>query len=191
MFRPLEEPESLADENTDIREIIYHYRMAGETLAWIAAKLNLSLNRTATYMRQYTVEMSKHVNLEDRQSVVQMELDRLDQLQASHWVPATEYHEVATLVGKGESAHVELVEAPPDINHAKFVLDLMRHRAKLQGLEQLNPTDQNVVHQVLVVGASQQAFLEALQAGQHPALPSGHRDNDVEGEAVEVEEFTT
>ena len=151
-------------EGMDIRERIYHYRIAGESIAEIATRFGIGKARCATLYRQFTTELATVADRGGRASLVQLELDRLDQLQRAQWSMASLGDEKA----------------------AKMVLEIMKHRAKLLGLEELPPTDVSVVRSVLVVGNDTASFLASLEQGRKPQLASGDPDNEIEGE-VEME----
>lgn len=152
--------QEVVENPMDIRERIYHYRVAGESITSIAKNLDISVIRCGTLYREFVTELAKVADIDSRKNTVALELTRLDALQAAHW---------------------SMAEAG-DINASKMVLELMKQRSRLLGLEQLSPVDTNIVHSVLVVGNSTAAFLESLEAGRRkPELASADPDNDIEG----------
>jgi hypothetical protein len=88
--------------------------------------------------------------------VVQTELDRLDVLQQTYWQNALQ----------GERSDAE------------FVLKVMSHRMKLLGLDQLQADTKQQIAQVLVVGGSQQEFIDALNAGRNQQALTGRSPED-------------
>jgi hypothetical protein len=154
------------DTPGDIRRVIYHYRRAGEPLAAIAQRMGISVSRVTKYYRDYITELAKYVTVEDHRVALLEENARLDILQSSFWDQATD--------GQDKDA-------------AKFVLDVMRLRADLNGLKQMNPADREVVHKVLVISQDKSSFLEALAMGQRGELMSGDPDNDIVGEVSQEE----
>lgn len=146
-------------DEIDIYERIYHYRLAGESIHDIAKRFGITPGRAGHMFREFVTELAKLSDQGTRQTMVSLELDRLDQLQKAHWEMAKIGDDKAT----------------------KTVLEIMKHRAKLLGLEQLSPTDALTVHSVLVVGTNTASFLESLESGRK-RLSSGDPDNDIEGE---------
>lgn len=171
----------------DVRARVYHYRQAGESFAQIGAKLGIKPAKASRLYDAYVEGLNKYISAPDHKAALAEELRRIDTLQAAHWYLATEEHEVPMVVGRGENARVEMTEVGPDINSAKFVLDLMKHRADLLQLKLPNPTDHQSMQKVLIVSQSAADFLNALQEGQRGTLTSGHPDNVIVGE-VETEE---
>lgn len=168
-------------DDADLGRKIYYYRLAGELMADIADRLDINVLEATKLHREYVIELATAPKL-SRDEVIAMESDRLDQLMHAHWHAATQEHKVPMKVKiSREEEEIELVDMPPDINEAKLVLEVMKQRSKLHGLEVIDPKDQTTVQQILIVGASQASFLADLQAGQQ-SLPSGDQDNVIEGE---------
>lgn len=179
---------SVLDERESVLElqrVVYHYRMAGETIDAIAEKLSLTVNQVVKYHRAYMVHLARAQEAEGVEHGKMLELDRLDTLMRAHWPYATESHEQDVVVGTGRNQHVERIVMPPDLAAAKMVLDVIKQRAKLKGWEVADPVDNATVQNILIVGTNQKAYLEAMLAGRAEALDSAHPDNVLEGEVEE------
>lgn len=170
----------------DLQRIVYHYRMAGETVDSIAEKLNIRINQVVKYHRAYMVRLAKAGEIESVDHAKLMELDRLDTLMRAHWPMATEDWTEDVLVGSGPHQHLEAVTRPPSERSARLVLDVIKQRARLRGWDVTEAVDAGTVQNILIVGNNQKAYLEAMLAGRQHALDSGHTDNVLEGETEEA-----
>lgn len=138
---------------------VYHLRLAGFSFERIVR----SIEPKPKYVEvrkaysKFVEKLGRHQVIDDRRALLDMELARLDELQASVWDKAID----------GGS-----------LDHAKVLLEVMKHRAKIAHLEQATP-DRVTVNNVLVSG-SQQQFIEALRSAR--ALPGRYVDNSYQEE---------
>ena len=160
----------------DLAKKVYHYRMAGESIPDIAEKLGLDLRTTAKLQRAYSKRLIRY---DASTTTKAMELDRMDALMASHWPIATQHHQREAVVGSGPNAHIEMITAPPDVQSAKLVLEVIKQRSRLMGWDVPDPVDHNTIQNILIVGNSQREFLEALEAGRQT------QENVLEGQVIE------
>lgn len=179
--------EVVDSDTMPVEEKVYHLRVGGLSIPEIASRLDLTKVQCATLYKNYLTELSKLAEIEDTDSALLLEKSRLDALFDTYWERATTPHQAKMLVGKGADAYYADVEMDPDIDAAKFVLEVSKQRAKLEGFDQLSPVDTATVHQVLVVGNDTASFLAALQEGRRPQLTSGDPDNEVLEGTVESE----
>lgn len=148
-------------DHNDLNRRIYHLKLGGTPFPDIATTMEMTTDEVYMRYRKYTMWAAKHFGGDERQMVVQTELDRLDMLQQTYW-------QNALLGEKGD---------------AEFVLKVMTHRMKLLGLDQMSTDSKQQIAQVLVVGGSQQEFIDALNAGRHQqslAGPSPEDGDDLE-----------
>jgi len=144
-------------DNSDLNRRIYHLKLGGMPFPDIAATMEMGTDEVIQRYRNYTVWAAKVFGGDEREMVIQTELDRLDMLQQTYWQNAL----------LGERADAE------------FCLKVMTHRMKLLGLDQMQADTKQQIAQVLVVGGSQQEFIDALNAGRQqgalagPALEDG------------------
>jgi hypothetical protein len=179
--RPPDIVDLIDPDGPNLDEQIYHLRIGGLTFRRIARELNISLARVSAHYQNYLEVLASCAPHSDTREVeVSLELERLDRIQEGFWKSATEQHTEPMVMKSGSRSYVEDVEVGPNATSARMVLEVMKHRAKLKGWDQPDPQDAAGVQRVLIIGGSQESFLEALQAGRRPALTSGHRDNEEE-----------
>jgi hypothetical protein len=142
---------------------IYHLKLGGMDFVEIAQRYQITTDVAMQKYRSYLVEAAKTFGGDQRDMVVQTELARLDSLQQTYWHSALQ----------GERADGE------------FVLKVMAHRMKLLGLDQLQADTKQQIAQVLVVGGSQQEFIDALNAGRNQQVLAGPSPED--GDDLEVD----
>jgi len=142
----------------DVAQRIYHLRKIGETFPDIRKYLDhdgieLSLSQVVGLFRGFQKSLAQAYGPEDREQLLGMELERLDELQKAWWNEATQ--EVAA---------------------AKLVLDISKQRSRLLGLDIPDGTDKNVQQTVLIIGDDKRSFMEALQQGKEsrPAMLTSH-----------------
>lgn len=141
---------------TDPEAQVYHLRKSGMSFLDIAERLAISSAEAIAAFRRYTVTLAASYSLDERQALVQLELERLNDLQAAVWAPAT----------AGDRASIETA------------LKIMAHRSKLLQLDAVTPVDNQQVQNILVVGGDQETFLEALRAGRKKAVTSADPENE-------------
>jgi len=128
--------------------------MGGLSFEQIAARFGMTVDQAITAYRERVTTAAMVFGEDKRDMITQLELDRLDALQAPHWGPATDMQE-------------------PDIKAGEFVLKVMQHREKLLKLGDLSANTPETVARVLVVGGNQAEFIEALQSGRNQHLAGG------------------
>ena len=107
--------------------------------------LNLTPQRVAAIYRDRVNHVTTTYGMEDNHQELGMEIERLNDLQQAHWDEA--------VMG--------------DINHTKIVLDVMKQRHRLLGLDQLNAADSLVQQTVLVIGQEKDDWVTALAHGKN------------------------
>ena len=148
--------ETGALEPDDMERRVYHLKLAGYSFHDIAAELRITSAFAVACYRKHVMYAAKTFGGEDRQMIVQTELDRLETLQQPHW----------SLAAQGDPKSTELV------------LKIMAHRMKLLGLDQMSATDKQDIARVLIVGGSQQEFIDALNAGRTQQALAGPSPED-------------
>lgn len=145
-------------EARDVARRVYHLKLGGMQFPEIAESLDITVDAAVMMYRNATVDAAKVYGGDERQIIIQTELDRLEMMHQTYWQNAL----------MGERADAE------------FVLKIMSHRMKLLGLDQLQAETKSQIAQVLVVGGSQQEFIEALNAGRQQGALAGeaHEDGD-------------
>ena len=139
---------------------IYHAKLAGLSFDEISDRFHITADKAIDLYRQRVVQAGKLFGGSDRKLVKQIELDRLDALQAPYWLAATS----------------------GDIKAGEFVLKVIALRMKLENLDQSVVDSSSEMSRVLIVGGSQAEFLEALRQGknQHVAGSSPEDGDDQE-----------
>jgi hypothetical protein len=137
-------------------ERIYHYRRAGESIPDIATRLDMTTGEVVRLFREYMVQMVAETSVSEREHLVAMELDRLDQLMTPFWVAGTE--------GEKEGAEV--------------YLKIAAHRAKLLRLDQPTPDELKGHAQIIVVTGGKEEYEEALRAGREAGQVTGRAGDD-------------
>lgn len=148
----------------DPSERIYFLRKAGFSFTDIVGQMNHEYTYADVVgrFRNFQVRMAADFSLDERTSLTQLELARLDALQIHPYMRAIETGD------------------PRDID---AVLKIMNARSKLLGLDLPNPQDQKQVANILVVGGSQQDFIDALNAGRKGLAGPG---SDDDGDEMEI-----
>lgn len=153
--------EPSADE---LGEYIFHLRKAAIPWSRISEMVReryqkeITVNYAAQLYRDFNVSLAQAYGTDDREQLIRLENERLDDMQQALWPEV--------LAG--------------DHHAANTVIKVMQHRAKINGLDQIDLRDQNVQAQVLVVGANQRDWIEALS--QHHQVTSGTLDDGSERE---------
>jgi len=153
-------------ERYDVEQVsrrIWHSRKIG--MNWddirddvnVTYNLDLTAQRIAMLYRERMVHLSTNYGAEDTIQELGMELERLNDLQNAHWAEAVS----------------------GDINSTKMVLDVMKQRHRLLGLDQLNAADALVQQTVLVIGQNKDEWVEALSHGKNRGviMPVPPRDD--------------
>lgn len=147
---------------------IYNYRQAGLSTADIqellAEEKSLSIERIKNLLAEYIQKIRGSYSNETRSEVLDMELSRLDALQAAWWDQAVKFQ---------------------DEKAANIVLSVMKTRHRLLGLDQPNGTDEKVKQQLLIIGSDTTSFMEALVSGRDERGIMPGEDPDDGGEAEE------
>jgi hypothetical protein len=150
------------DDRRELNQRIYHYKRAGESFDEIAERLNLGASEVIRGYRNYMKEIVAEYSLHEREHIVAMELDRLDQLMQPFYIAGTQ--------GEKEGAEV--------------YLKIAAHRAKLLRLDQPTPDELRGQTQVIVVTGSKEEFEQALKEGQMRQVTGPDRDDGDEEEAT-------
>lgn len=140
---------------------IYHLRRAGKSFEAIRLELQgfdwfLSLSQVVSLFRSFQKSLTEAYGPDDRAQLLALELERLDELQASWWRAAT------TIPIDDDPDHIRV----PNDKAAAMVLNVMRTRHKLLGLDIPDGTDKNVQQTVLIIGEDKRSFMEALEQGK-------------------------
>lgn len=118
----------------------YSLRKGGKSLSDIAVLQGYSsADAVGTAIRERYSQLARQITSLERQSILAMELERLDDLQDAHW----------------ESAQYG------DIKSGEFVLKVMAHRMKLLKLDQ--PDADTSQQTVLIVGKAESSYVEQLK----------------------------
>lgn len=148
--------------NDETNKKIYHLKRAGESFTEIAERLNMEQNDVIRRYRHYMVDIVTEFSVRERDHIVAMELDRLDQLMIPFWVAGTE----------------------GDKEGAETYLKIAAHRSKLLRLDQPTPDELSKSMQVIVVSGSKADYEEALRRGREmPQVTGSVGDDDGEEEA--------
>lgn len=146
----------------EINKRIYHLKRGGESFTEIAERMNLDPSDVIRRYRHYMVDIVTEYSVKERDHIVAMELDRLDQLMIPFYVAGTE--------GEKEGAET--------------YLKIAAHRAKLLRLDQPTPDELSKSMQVIVVSGSKADYEEALRRGREmPQVAGRVGDDDDEEEA--------
>lgn len=136
---------------------VYHLRLGGLDFDEIGERLHISPDRAIVLYRERVTRAAQVMGGDERRMVADTELARLDALQEPYWLSAT----------SGE------------LDAARFVLEIIKTRVKMLNLD---APDKNAaaVARVLVVGGTQEQFMEALSAGryEHVAGLNGEDGSD-------------
>jgi hypothetical protein len=144
-----------------VAHMIYEARLEGSTLKQIGERFGLSQNQVVAHYKRYMTSSAAIWDAEDRRASVQIQLERLDALFRMMFRKAM------------------TTEEPRDVASC---LQIMAHRDKLLGLDQQVQDNASQIAQILVVGTSQQDFIEALNTGRQKALAGSPSDDEVEME---------
>lgn len=118
----------------------YEMRLAGRTHAEIADELGYtSAVEVAQALRSRFKSEAARLTTEDRESIMQMELDRLDRLRSKHWE--------AAMLG--------------DLRSGEMLLKITDRMIKITGIDGIDTTTQQ--HAVLVVGGLEQDYVSKLK----------------------------
>ncbi len=118
----------------------YHAKLAGYSPSEIAEKLDYSSGAAVTAdIKRYLEREARHVHQELRDSMLTMELDRLDYLQSKVW-PQCEFG---------------------DLKAVETALKIINTRTKLLGLDAINASTN--VNTVLVVGGEESDYIRKLK----------------------------
>lgn len=144
-----------------VNQRVYHYKRAGESFRDIADRLELSTDEVIRRYRRYMMDIVAEYSIKERDHIVAMELQRLDELMIPFLASGT--------MGDKEGAET--------------TLKIMAQRMKLLRLDQPTPDELTKGAQVIVVTGSKEEFEEALRAGreQHQVTgPNGDDEGDKE-----------
>jgi len=125
----------------------YQLKMAGLSLAEIAERQGFSSpGAVAKAIKDEIMSAAREIPKEDRDTILQLEMDRLNFAQSKIW-PSVEYG---------------------DLKAIETLLKIIQVRSKLQGLDMIDPT--SGTNTVLVVGGSEADYIERLRnlADQKP-----------------------
>lgn len=150
-----------------LSKVIWHYRKTG--MAWDDIQqaihsdhgVELEVSQLHSLYRNYRQVLSEMYGPEDREMERGMEIERLNEMQHAWWDIAMAGSE------KG----------------ATLVLNVMKQRHRLLGLDMPDASDPNVTNNVLVIGESKQAWIDALAAGRDskrimPGPPGDDSDDE-------------
>lgn len=146
----------LAQNIEDRSRQVYHLRRGGMSHTEIAARLGISYAECIRDFRSFQKKAMAEFGPEDRVSLTQLEVDRLDALQLAVWD--------AAMAG--------------DTKAVTSVLQIINTRTKLLGLDQLTVNDSTQLHDILIVGEAQQDFVEALTNGRKKLASPSSDDED-------------
>lgn len=150
------------DDRRELNQRIYHYKRAGESFDQIAEHLDMSSSDVIRGFRTYMKEIVAEHSLNEREYIVAMELDRLDQLMQPFYNSGIE--------GEKDGAEV--------------YLKISAQRAKLLRLDQPTPDELRGRTQVIVVTGNKDEFEAALREGQMRQVAGPPRDDEDEQEAT-------
>lgn len=142
-------------------EQVYHLRRAGHSFSDITTLMGIERAEALLAYRAYMNKLAAEYSLEEREMHVNLEMARLDELQAAIW----------------ESAIAE-----KSVQKIDSILRIMGLRAKLLGFDKITPNPE-AVRQIILVTGSQKEFIEALQQGRAEHVVDG----DVVEDGVEEE----
>lgn len=140
---------------------VYHYKRAGESFRDIADRLELSSAEVVRRYREYMREIVAEYSITERDHIVAMELQRLDEL-------------MIPFLASGVTG---------DKEGAETTLKIMSQRMKLLRLDQPTPDELTRNAQVIVVTGSKEEFEQALREGREQRQvtgPSGDDEGDKE-----------
>lgn len=140
---------------------IYHLRRGGLSIEDIAIQLEITTAEVVRGFRTYMIDMVSETSLKERDHIVAMELDRLDQLTQPFYAQATE----------GEKDGLD------------GYLKIAAHRMKLLRLDQPTPDELGKGTQIIVVTGNKEDYEAALIAGQQRQVAGLVGDDDEEEEA--------
>ena len=121
--------------------VVYGLLLSGKSPSEIAEELGIA--HTADVFRTVAERFqldANHLTNDERDSLLALEVLRLNALQSAYWKEA--------MLG--------------DVVSARFVLDIIRTRTKITGLEQVDPVVQKNL--VLVMGEKEDEYIAALKA---------------------------
>ena len=153
-------PSDPPEDYNSLARKVYYLRMVGRTFDSIAMELELTPQRTSKLYRRFVATLSENYGDDEKTQAMQLELDRLDQLQEAVWVSATEDRDQKSI---------------------ETVLKIMDRRAKVLGFGMVNPSETNI-QSITLVSGSQEDFIAALREGR------GHVENVIEGVIEEEDE---
>lgn len=122
----------------DLARRAYQMRMEGNSLFEIAESLKISEHKAAASIREVARSVAELVDTGAKQEILEMELARLDAMQAPLWPQAS----------SGDTRAVETV------------LKIMSHRAKITGLDGASIDRRN---QTVVIAGDSDAYMAAIQ----------------------------
>lgn len=121
-------------------EQAYELKLSGKTYQQIADELGwANAYDVASALRNRFKSDATKMTTDDRESILQMELDRLDRLRQVHWE--------AGMLG--------------DLKSAEILLKITDRVVKLAGLDQIDTATQT--HAVLVVGGQEEDYVAKLK----------------------------
>lgn len=143
-----ETPDELANR-------IYHLRKIGVSYPQIRVMLKhdgveMTIAQLTGLYRDYMVSIAQAWGPEERDHIRMLEMERLDELQASHWTTATS-------------------GGPDSFKATEVVLKIMAQRQKITGMDIAIAADKTTVNTLLIVGEDQSSFIEALTNGKTSA----------------------
>lgn len=137
-------------DREELLRYIWHSRKIGFSWDKIADSVNSDYHTSfgpreiAAMYRVYMADLNDVYGPEERTQDLGMEIARLDELQAAWYEAAMVDEKAATLV-----------------------LNLMKQRHRLKGLDAMDISDRNMVANVLVIGDDKQQWIEALAQGKN------------------------
>jgi hypothetical protein len=136
---------------------VYHLRRGGMGFPEIADRVGTTRHDVMLLFRNFQKKVVAAIGPEDRAGLIELEVDRLDALQHAVWDQA--------MAG--------------DLKAAQVALNIIHQRSKLKGLEQASVQDVSSLANVLIVGESQQGFIDALNSGRRKLTSTPGDDGGV------------
>lgn len=135
---------------------IFYARRAGFSVTEIADRFQITVDEVIWCYNSYRKKMGATTLEASKEAAKALELARLDDLQKTYYEDAR----------SGDKAALDAV------------LKIMQHRAKLQQMDQADPSDNGTRQNILIIGQSKEEFLDALREGRGIALPEKMDDEE-------------
>lgn len=147
---------------------IWHSRKIGHSWDDIVEEIEMNHGVRLTHAHlanlynTHHAALSSMVSAEERQQRLMIALAQLDELQSAHWNQA--------VLGDPVSS--------------KFVLDVLKERHRILGLDRADGTDTAIQQTVLVIGQNKDEWVEALTHGKNNRviMPGVARDDGSDAE---------